>query len=463
MIEKKRQRSAAKPNAAPSGAKQSLLRREWPLLLFPALILVALAVLYVASRSLPDRLARPENGRHGSQTSTGTEPAARPTDPNLGSPGDDPAATGHVSHPLDPSMMASDPSQQAGGPNAQGRPANDEASPSGLAGGAGGDDELHLTPMVKLLGSLRQAVAAKDHARIKECMNDLVALGDEAVASLAEIVASGTDEAALWAAEALARIGTPGAASALLDTLEQIKDGPYKEQLAKRASNISNHDSWPVLLDAVQETRDAAVQRAAASALARMADTAVVDEIVARYDAALTQEEADRLAQLLSNVSSSEASASLRTLAGDVSSSPQDSLQEAAVAALAEIGDAQSVSYLLQKLEASAPGEGGYLYNAITTIDSAQAQSALLYAAAGNKEVSAEQGRTAAICALANYPSEETCRLLEQIVEREENTAVVTAASRTLEDIEKKQPAVVEQATSKADTTSLLDGNPLKK
>ena len=35
---------------------------------------------------------------------------------------------------------------------------------------------------------------------------------------------------------------------------DRIEDGPYKEQIAKTASNISNHDSWPLLLDTLQGT-----------------------------------------------------------------------------------------------------------------------------------------------------------------------------------------------------------------
>jgi HEAT repeat protein len=328
-----------------------------------------------------------------------------------------------------------------------------------MGAGAWQEDE----PVAVLLGALRQAVNANDHARIKEIMRDLVAMGDDAVMPLAEIVSSGRDETALWAADALARIGTPAATAALLDTLELVKDGFYREQLAKRASNITNHDSWPLLLDAVQDSQDPTVRRAAAASLSGMADVPVVDEIVARYDAAATEEEAARLAQIVSNIDSPGASESLRALAGDVSSVPQDSLQQAALDALAKIGDAQSVSYLLRKLEASAPGENSYVYNAVTTIEQPQAHAALLYAAAGNKEVSAEQGRTAAIYALGNYPSEETYRLLQQIVAAEDNTAVATAALRTLEHIEKKEPAIAETTTSKAETVNMLPFHPLQK
>lgn len=463
MIKNKRQKqkNTTESKATTPVEKKSLLRREWPLLLYPALVLMALAVLYTANRSLQDRLSHSGDPQRDGQDVAAPPGQAHRVNPNPRLPGSDSASTTQARTPSDRQAAFSGQTERARALAAFRRRADAEAQPMAVAGDGGA--ELHLEPAARLLGSLRQAVETQDHARIKQCMNDLVALGDEAVASLAEIVASGKDETALWAAEALARIGTPAAATVLLDTLEQVKDGPYKEQLAKRTSSISNHDSWPVLLDAVQDTKDPTVQRAAAASLAGMADTAVVDEIVARYDAALTQEEADLLAQTLGNISSPEASASLRALAGDVSVPAQDSLQAAAIAALAEIGDPQSVGYLLQRLEASAPGEGSSLFNTITTIDDPQAQSALLYAAAGNKEVSAERGRTAAICALENYPSTETCQLLERIIATEDNTAVTTAALRTLESIEKKQPAVVETATSKADTTSLLSPNPLQK
>jgi len=454
----KRQKDKTPSKAATPTTKKSFLRTEWPLLLFPALVLAALALLHIADRSIQQELSKDRRSspvararpslvsRRPSHESRVTNDESRTTKTQGSSP---------------QQTMASDRARRARALAAH-RPGR-SGHRRGFPGMAGSAELLTMPPAARMLASLRQAVGTQNHARIKECMRNLVALGDDAVAPLTEIIASGTDETALWAAEALARIGSPAAATALLDTLEQIKDGPYKEQLAKQASNISNHDSWPVLLDAVQETKDSTVQRAAAAALAKMADTPVIDEIVARYANAQTDEEAARLARVLGNVSTPGAGDSLRSLAGDVSSAPQDSLQQAAIEALARIGDPQSVSYLLQKLEASPPGEGGYIFNTITTIETPQAHSALLYAAAGNKEVSAEQGRTAAICALENYPSEETCRLLEQIVAAEDNTAVATAAARTLENIEKKTPAIVERTTSKADTTSMLPVHPLQK
>jgi HEAT repeat protein len=178
-----------------------------------------------------------------------------------------------------------------------------------------------------------------------------------------------------------------------------------------------------------------------------MADAAIVDEIAALYEAAAPETDLERLTQLLSKINSPKAAESLLSLAGDVSTLPQNDLQKAALRALAGIGDAQSVSYLLRKLEAAPPGEGTYLFDAIAQIKSPGAQAPLLYAAAGNKEVSAESGRTAAIYALENYPNEQTCALLANIIAQEDNTAVATAAIRTLENIQNKSA----EGTAKVD------------
>lgn len=314
----------------------------------------------------------------------------------------------------------------------------------------------------KIIAVLREAAHENDHAKIKHCLDELVALGDEAIGPLTELISQRDDDAGLWAAEALARMGTPTAAGSLLDALAQVKEGRYKIELGKRVASVSNHESWPLLLDTVQDTADATVMRAAATALSRMADRPIVDEIVARYDAATTEAEAERLAQIIGNINSPKATEPLLSLAGDIASSPQDSLQRAAVDALAKIGDPQSVGYLLRKLEASPPGQGGEIFNAITQIDNPNAQPSLLYAAAGNKEVSAEHGRTAAIYALQNFPDEQTCVLLEQIIAVEDNAKVATAAMRTLEGIRKLSPHVVANADSAVKEDKLLPLIPKK-
>lgn len=427
------QKNAAPASEEGPAVKQSFFKAEWPLFLYPALVVAALVVLYGVHRSMqrePAPSKRPPV-RTSQETQTtdvediDRETAAPKIEPTAGVPrlGRDRDRTRVV-----PALGPGQPQETAG-----------------------------------LLATLGHALKAEDHATIKQCMRDIVALGDDAVETLGELITQGDSDTALWAAEALARIGTPSAAGMLLNTLEQVEEGPYKEQLAKQMATINNHESWPVLMDAFLESADATIQRAASTSLAGMADTAIVDEIVALYDAATTEEQMTQLASLISNINSPKASASLLALAGDIASAPQDALQAATIEALAHIGDPQCVSYLFQKLEAASPGEGSYLYTAITGIDQPEAQSALLYAAAGNKEVSAEQGRTAAICALGNYPNTDTYALLQQIAASEDNTAVVTAAVRTIERMERSTPTLAETTTSKADPAVTLPTNPLQK
>lgn len=419
--------------------KKSFVKSEWPLFLYPALVFAALGMLYAVNRSIQRAPVLPEPAH---------ETKAEPTQTvNEEEPRPEPRPEPRLVPQTPNTRLAID--DRAGRHNRMALPHGPSLEPSQKATG--------------LLSQLDKAVQTEDHATIKQCMRDIVALGDEAVESLAEMIANGDDETAIWAAEALARIGTPVATSMLLETLAQTEEGPYREALAKQVSSVADHDSWPVLMDTFLESTDATVQRAASASLAAMADTAIVDEIVAMYDAATTEEQAAQLAQLIANISSPKASDSLLALAGNITSTPQDSLQEATIAALANIGDAQCVSYLLRKLEAASPGQSSSLFAAITQINQPQAQAALLYAAAGNKEVSAGQGRTAAIYALQNYPNGDTYALLQQIAATEDNTAVVTAALRTLEQIEESTPALAETATSKAEPVADFSTHPLQK
>jgi len=419
------------------------IKFEWPLLAFPVMVLAALGILYALNHSLEGNLPTSlAPGQTAPDIPTGdnqTKPPALGT-----SPGED-----ESNGPALPSALARG--------NRTTDTADDDAPAQGNA--SPGRDAAAVKGAAGVIATLRSAADKGDQATIKRCLNELVAMGDDAIEPLLELVAEGDSQAGLWAAEALARMGTPVAASALLDALAQTEEGHYKEELAKRISGITNHDSWPVLLDTLLETDDATLVRAAGASLSKMADAPILDEIAARYEAATTKSQAERLAQLVSSITSPKAAESLLSLAGKTSAPVQDSLQRAAVAALGKIGTPQSVSYLLRKLESSPPGQGGYIFNTISQITSQQAQASLLYAAAGNKEVSAESGRTAAIYALKNFPDGRTSALLQSIIEQEDNTAVATAAIRTLENIRKAAP----QATAKADPTVTIPVAPLQK
>ena len=457
MRSTKQARKGTTPQTLRPVKSKSLIRSEWPLLLYPVLVLAALGALYVANRPvLHDRSSlsgtQPDNQKQRMDSGqpngardegrTSTNPVApKPEEARGASPDvkDEQQAMANGTGQVSPTPVIHPPSGVS--------PAGSEPPGPG-----------------RLVGLLRRATQTNNQAALKDCLDQLVALGDQSIATLSDLVArGGADASCVWAAEALARIGTPAATQSLLDTLSQMKDGSYKEQIAKRASNISNHDSWPALLDAMQTTDDAVVRRAASTSLSRMADAPIVDELVARYDAAATTDEAANLASVVSSINSSKASESLLALAKEIPSVPEDPLERSILDAIANVGDPQCVSFLLRRLESCPPGGNAYLTGLIGKINQPQAQASLLYAAGGNKEVSAEQGRTAAILALKNFPSEQTYVLLEQIASTEQNAAVASAAVRTLAGIQRAQPMLAANAQVRPGEQILLPVNSLQK
>jgi HEAT repeat protein len=442
MSRKSMKKNKSQPETTAHGRKAHARRFSWTLLAYPAMLLIALVLLHVVNRSIQRQFPVSSAQKPASQKSTLPSDRSGPSDPTKTATED--GSAGLHARVAGADTPGSDGQADAGADQPAGR-----MDPNGLATARAHQpvDPNSLEGTDKIVAILQIAAEAKDHAQLKKCLDDLVALGDAAVVARRDRVGA-EGEAGLWAAEALARIGTPVAANALFDILAQTGEGLYKEDLAKRVSHITNHDSWPLLLDSMLQADDPSAVRAAGTSLSRMADTPILDEVVARYATATTEAELERLAQLVGNIRSSKATESLLSLAGDVASPPQDSLQEAAIRALANVGDAQCVNHLLQRLEATPPGEGTDIYNAITRISDPDGYAQLLYAAAGSKDVSAEHGRTAAIQALSNYPNEQTCALLERIVAQESNEKVVTAAARALEDIQRTNHAVTAKAES---------------
>lgn len=468
-IDMKDTRKRKNPSQAQAGSHgqpnglSSRLRAEWPLLVYPALFAATLVILHVVNRSIEKEASPSAERRQVAPERTVT--AGRPAGPATTPPTHDNGTSGLVSdapqdvtEPGEARYEASYPTERREAAAASAVDHNAPAASS--ARQAAGD--LPPEGPARVMALLEMAVGANDHAQIKACLDELVALGDAAVVPLNDLV-NAQSEAGLWAAEALARIGTPLATTALLDTLAQTKEGLYKEELGKRVASISNHDSWPILLDTALQTGDASVVRAAETSLSMMADTPVIDGIIARYEAAATEAEIERLTRMVRNIQSPKATDSLVSLAGPVSSAPEDALQRAAIDALAKTGDPQSVSYLLRRLEATTPGQGTDVFNAITQINRPEAQTALLYAAAGNKEVSAEYGRIAAIQALKNYPDARTITLLEQIIAETHNDSVLAAAARTLDDIRLAPHAVTAKADGQVKEERFLPESPMKK
>ena len=318
MRAKQSKKDRQQPDATAPAQPRRGPRFDWVFLLYPACVLAALAVLYVVNHTIEGELpVRPDQRAAQRELSASNHRGQSASATANGKNGSLPVQAGPVSRSenagetVDSGMNSLPAEDGSVDSTAQAAAPADETGQDGLFD--------HLEGPARIVALLRMATEEKDHTRIKECLNELVALGDTAVVPLNDLVNNG-GEAGLWAAEALARIGTPMAASALLDTLAQTKEGSFKEELGRRVSGITNHESWPLLLDSMVQTGDATVARAAGSSLARMADTPVLDGIIARYEAAATETEIERIAQLVRNIQSSKATDGLLSLAGDITS-----------------------------------------------------------------------------------------------------------------------------------------------
>lgn len=217
-----------------------------------------------------------------------------------------------------------------------------------------------------------------------------------------------------------------------LRRMAELPEGDEKVQLAHQIEALTDRAAVPVLMDWATATTDRAVLRASLTALGRLGDAAMIEDIEKRYAATRLYDERYRLAKVIRNITSPEAAPALMELARR-SDAPGE-LVIAATDALASVGTPPAVSLLLQKLESDQGDNSARLATAIARIDRAEALSTLQYAARGNKDAPSIRTRVAAIQALANFNDDQTRALLTQL--RTDTTEEVrTAATAALSQV----------------------------
>ena len=209
-----------------------------------------------------------------------------------------------------------------------------------------------------------------------------------------------------------------------------LPEGDEKMQLAHEIGRLSEPAAMPVLLNWATTTPDRVILRASLSALARMGDAEMIDDVQRRYAATRSYDDRYRLARIIGSITNPDAAPALMALA-DSSEAPTQ-LAVAATDALATLGTGPAVSLLLQKIETQEPEESQRLQTVIGRINREEALPTLQFAARGNKDTPAARGRIAAIQALGNFPREETTELLEEL--SSDPTKEVSDAARALLD-----------------------------
>ncbi len=222
--------------------------------------------------------------------------------------------------------------------------------------------------------------------------------------------------------------------------LEAMPEGDAKEEMAMQLAGTTNRSSAAILLEVVTTSNDRAAFRAAATALTHMADDELVREMVARCDSTPDEEVRLRLAEIIGGIDNEAAIDGLIWLTDGKDRSPSDPLMAAAVEGLGRIGTPHAANYLVQRLDSAPQKAATQIAQSLAQMESPEARAAIRSAAQGNKDVTTDAQRIAAIRALRNHPDEEAVSALtalagdsSQLVKAAAEEALATITGKSSE------------------------------
>ena len=248
---------------------------------------------------------------------------------------------------------------------------------------------------------LEKLLAATENCDSLSDLHKALSNSTDPVADLALLCREAGGNLSLLAAEALGRMGTPEATIELISLVSDLPRGRLKTDVIDVASKLNSTECTPILFEALRVTHDDDVLWVSQQALANIADSNVVCQIVDRYA------EADEygqgvLSEVLRYVENENAVGALIDLM-DSSDSLSDPLTLAAIDALGTLGTEEAVSALFQRLEATKNrSDAEVLVRSIGRITNEEALKVLQQMAQSGGD-GAFSSSTAALKALLNF------------------------------------------------------------
>lgn len=218
-----------------------------------------------------------------------------------------------------------------------------------------------------------------------------------------------------YAIQEMFGINPKDAIKTLISLLTSTQDSKLKAELCLIVASVRNPDLGIDLLDAYMQSSDSEAVSSAFACLVHVANNSLINEIVSRYASSGNLEERGLACQLIAGLKNPDGIEALIRLAEDPAGPDNEPLLQASIYGLTSIGTAPAADYILERLEAGARSNADFLASALSRICNPAAQSALIYAALGNKEAQSARTQAAAIQALANYPNQEVISLLEEL------------------------------------------------
>lgn len=216
------------------------------------------------------------------------------------------------------------------------------------------------------------------------------ALAAQAGAVVAGSAASGAaltppaQAAASAAPEVRAAVMSPQAVTALL-AFEQLRSLPPSDaaiELGRQLEAGITPENAAGYVQALLQTQSPAVERAALSALARTANSEVMRDLASAYGT-VPAAQRGRILQVLEAASSPDALQGLVGIATADTSEKRSPVVVSALAGIANIGNMESVEYLLSQV---TPSNGDYALMALKRVKSAQGIEMIRAAGAGSKD-----------------------------------------------------------------------------
>ena len=191
---------------------------------------------------------------------------------------------------------------------------------------------------------------------------------------------SGAPEAQQAQAAAL----SPQAATALkaLNQLRSLPPGDTAIELGRQLEAGITPENAAGYVQALLQTQSPAVERAATAALSRTANSELMRELASAYGT-VPAEQRGRILQVLEAASSPEALQGLVGIATTDNSEKRSPVVVSALAGIANIGDMDSVEYLLSQV---TPANGDYALMALKRVKSAQGIEMIRAAGTGSKD-----------------------------------------------------------------------------
>ena len=228
--------------------------------------------------------------------------------------------------------------------------------------------------------------------------------------------------------ELLALRGTPEDVIELVRMYHSASDDELRDAVFSAACNLSNPDSADLLFELLNASGEPDLSMAASLSLARMADSTLLGEIMARYEAASTPGEQGRMLGVIFQIRNPTR---VPALIEAFERQPAPDVSSALLQTLGMIGSPEAVEYLLERLGSSAdPAEQAALADALSMAADPNALPVLIATAGGGSDLRA--ARLAAVRALGNFAPEFVGSLLNTMASSDPDTEVRRAAQEAL-------------------------------